>query len=245
MSPIRSSLIALLLCLHGQGQAEPAFSLDPAEARYRVRISGVPTGMEARIALQQSLGDHFQLDFTVQHPLIRHQESSQFQWHASCHARPLGYQYQSSGFGIKRGGDVQFDWSAGQAHGSKMSYPVPLGAVDALGLAMMARCDLHRGRHAFTYAVAEPDGLTEFRYRIVGEEVLVLPAGTFHTVKLERLYPQTDRRTYMWAARELNYFMVRMDHIENAVLRGKMEMVSFSPQAPNLPATAAARNSVP
>ena len=103
--------------------------------------------MEARIALQQPLIDHYQLDFTVQHPLIRHHETSQFQWHSSCRARPLGYSYRSSGFGIKRGGDVRFDWDARTAHGSEVSFPVPLDVTDALGLAMMARCDLHRGRH--------------------------------------------------------------------------------------------------
>ena len=51
MSRIRSSLIAVLLCLHGQSFADTGFRLEPAAAQYRVRIAGVPTGMEARIPL--------------------------------------------------------------------------------------------------------------------------------------------------------------------------------------------------
>ena len=229
MTRIRSSLVALLLCLQSQGQAEPGFTLTPAEARYRVRIAGVPTGMDAQIRLEQSSDQQFMLDFTVKHPLIRHQESSHFQWRPGCHAYPLAYSYQSSGFGIRRGGEVSFNWPEYQAEGSKESYPLVSSAVDALGMAMMARCDLYRGRKVLAYDVAEPDGLTQFHYRILGEEELKLPAGTFHTIKVERVYPEADRRTYLWAARELDYFMVRMDHIENAVLRGKMEMISFTP----------------
>lgn len=226
MNSNRTPLAILMLCLCGHIAAE-TFVLRPAQAQYSVSLSGVPTGMDARIDLKEPSPSRFHIVFSVDHPLIKHQEESIFQWQPSCHARPFGYSFNSKGFGIKRGGNVDFDWQALQASGSDSEYAITDEMVDALGLAMVARCDLSVGNETLAYAVAEPDGVTDFNYKIVKRELLKTPAGTFNTIKLERIYPERGRRTFLWAAEELDYFMVRMDHIENPLVRGKMELRSF------------------
>lgn len=218
----RSYLAALLYGLWGQ-LAATEFVLRPASADYAISVSGVPTGMDARIDLAHISRDRFNLTFSVNNKLIRHEEESRFAWHG-CHARPLGYTYQSSGFGIRRGGRVDFDWPGLVARGSEGEYQIDPSVVDALGLAMMARCLIRSGQDALHFKVAEPEGVTAFNYRVVGREQLKTPAGTFSTIKIERLYPEKGRRTFLWAAEDLEYFMVRMDHIENPLVRGKMEL---------------------
>ncbi|MDF1820849.1 MAG: DUF3108 domain-containing protein [Alcanivoracaceae bacterium] len=213
-----------LLCLCGLSSAE-TLRLKPAEAAYRVVISGVPVGMEALISLGLETDGRYLLAFNIDHALLKHEEVSRFRWH-NCSARPEQYHYRSSGFGIRRGGTVTFDWPALSADGDT-PYPLTPDSVDAMTLAMISRCYLAAGVTEFEFKVAEPAGLRLFRYRVVGEETLETPAGVFDTIKVERLY-NSRRRTFMWAARDLEFFMVRMDHIENALVRGRIEMTRFS-----------------
>lgn len=221
----RSYLAALLLCLCGQLGASDLV-LRPAAAEYAISVSGVPTGMSASVDLEHLARNRFRLTFSVDNKLIRHQEQSRFHWH-DCHAQPLGYAYQSSGFGIRRGGQVDFDWPGLLARGTTGEFSIDNEVVDALGLAMMARCQLKIGLTSLAFKVAEPEGVTAFNYTVVGREQLKTPAGTFNTIKIERIYPEKGRRTFLWAAEDMEYFMVRMDHIENPLVRGKMELKSL------------------
>lgn len=224
------ALLTWIFCLFSPvtAAADAPFELRAADARYRVVISGVPVGMEASIILtHRRTPGAFDLVFSVDHPLLKHQEQSSFEW-SRCQARPHAYSYESAGFGVRRGGSVQFDWPNLAASGNDGPYTITVDTVDAVTLAMIGRCRIAYGEEQFWFRVAEPNGLKEFRYRVVGEEQLKTPAGTFDTIKVERLYPHQKRRTFMWAAPALDWFMIRMEHIENPLLRGRIELTEFT-----------------
>src|SRR5690606_39133107 len=164
----RSYLVALLLCLCGQLGANDLV-LRPAAAEYAISVSGVPTGMSANIDLQHLAHDHFSLTFSVDNKLIRHQEKSRFNWRF-CHAQPLGYAYQSSGFGIRRGGQVDFDWPGMKARGTRGAYAIDGKVVDALGLAMMARCQLKAGMTPPAVRDPDPQAATARQCQVAGRE---------------------------------------------------------------------------
>ena len=222
--------LTVLICLFGPvlARADGDIVLRPVDAHYRVLISGVPVGMEARIAVQRHpvADSAFDILFAAEHALLHHEETSSFLWNR-CQAKPYEYRYLSSGFGIRRGGQVLFDWPRLLAAGTDDVYAIPEDTVDAISLAMMARCRLARGEETFEFHVAEPQGLRLFRFRVVAREQLKTPAGTFDTIKVERLYDERGRRTYMWAAPALEYFMIRMEHIENPLLRGRIELTGI------------------
>ncbi|MDX1804131.1 MAG: DUF3108 domain-containing protein [Alcanivorax sp.] len=207
--------------------AEPVFpqQLRPAEAEYRVVVNGLPIGVKAVIRLER-VRDHYQLRFLIDNRLFFHEEVSQFQWQ-NCHARPLHYHHASRGFGINRSGDIRFDWPQHLAIASQTRYSVADNITDAMGVAMMARCNMAHGDKEFSYLVAEPEGLEDYRYQSLGSRELETPAGSWQVVGLERDYPERGRRSRFWAARKLNYFMVRMDHQENPFIRGRIEMTDF------------------
>ncbi|MEE2869829.1 hypothetical protein A15D_03354 [Alcanivorax sp. MD8A] len=209
--------------------AAPAYTfpgeLPPAQARYRVVVNGIPVGMDATITLTPH-PKGYQLQFQAENRFFRHQEVAIFDWN-NCTARPHHYRHASAGFGIKREGEIEFDWDAGQANGSKAVYPLADDALDALSVAMMARCNMARAEQSFEYAVAEPDGMDTYQYRFMEAETLETPAGKWQTVSVERDYPERGRRSRFWAARELEYFMVRMDHQENPFIRGRIELTEF------------------
>jgi len=200
-------------------------ALQPAEAEYRVVVNGIPLGLNATIRLTQEDQD-YQLHFRIENRLFQHEEVATFRWH-DCTAQPHHYRHASAGFGLRREGEILFDWQDREAQGSKAIYPLVDDALDALSVAMMARCNMARGDAAFSYPVAEPDGMAHYQYRSLGEENLETPAGEWDATSVERDYPERSKRSRFWAARELDYFMVRMDHQENLFVRGRIEMTSF------------------
>lgn len=199
--------------------------LQPAEAEYRVVVNGIPLGLNATIRLTQEAED-YRLHFRIENRLFQHEEEATFRWH-DCTARPHHYRHASAGFGLRREGEILFDWEDGEAKGSKAVYPLVDEALDALSVAMMARCNMARGDTAFSYPVAEPDGMAHYQYRSLGVENLETPAGDWDAAGIEREYSERGKRSRFWAARELDYFMVRMDHQENLFVRGRIELTSF------------------
>ncbi|MEQ3637575.1 DUF3108 domain-containing protein [Alcanivorax sp.] len=199
--------------------------LRPAEGTYRVVVNGIPVGLSATIRLEKA-EPGYRLQFTARNRLFKHEESAHFDWQ-NCTATPYHYQHASAGFGMKRGGEIRFDWGTEQALGSKATYNLAADTLDALSVAMVARCHMANGDQSFSYAVAEPDGMTQYHYASLGTDFLETPAGTWEVAGLERDYTERGRHSEFWAARELNYFMVRMDHRENPFIRGRIELTGF------------------
>lgn len=228
VKPFIRVIATLLFCHFGPVFAE--IELKPTHAEYRIVVSGIPVGIKANIdltPLSEDVSEQFELLFSVKNTVLKHREYSRFSWR-DCQSTPSHYAYQSKGFGISRGGEVDFDWPKQQATGSKIGlYDLDLNTVDALSLAMMARCVLARGETEFHFSVAEADGKTDFNFKVVGHEKLETPAGTYDTIKVERVYGHKGKKTFMWSAPELDYFMIRMEHIENAVIRGRLEMTDI------------------
>lgn len=206
----------------------PDFRLRPAEAHYRIVVNGIPLGLDARVRLEHDQGSNWQLRFLIASRLFQHREWSSFQW-GDCHAHSQHYFFDSRGFGIHRGGTVDFDWknSLAVTDTDAGSYPLKPDAVDSLAASQLARCQLAGGQRTLIYQVADPRGPKQFRYRVLGVEPIETPAGTFQAVHLERLYARGRRHTELWAAIKLGYFMVRMDHVENPLVHGRIELTDF------------------
>lgn len=221
---VRWLIVTVVLSLLSVTAAAERFRLAPAQASYRLVVNGLPLGLEARVDLEEESGQQWYLRFLIDSRLVYHREQSRFSWRG-CQARPSDYDYLSKGFGIRRGGGVHFDWENRRAviDGNR-DFDLPARAVDALAATMMARCHLARGEQELDFAVADPDGLQRYRFRVLGREALKTPAGTFDTLRLERIYAEGNQRTQLWVATDLNYFMVRMDHAENLFIRGRIEL---------------------
>lgn len=200
-------------------------ALPQVEASYRVTVNGIPLGLNATIRLTRDTG-HYLLHFKAENKLFRHEEVARFDWD-NCTAVPHHYRHESAGFGISRGGEIAFDWDSGTARGSKAEYPLAADALDALSVAMVARCNMAQADSAFTYSVAEPDGMDQYHYQALDSEVIKTPAGEWQASGLERDYEERGRKSRFWAAPELDYFMIRMDHHENPFIRGRIELTDF------------------
>ena len=86
---------------------------------------------------------------------------------------------------------------------------------DPLSYQVQLRLDVMQDKTAFTYPTVMKGKLRQLDFKVVGEERLQLPYGKVNTIKLERVRKNSNRETYIWLAKELNYILVRLQQKEN------------------------------
>lgn len=225
-------LAALLPVAAGAGLPD----LTPVVARYKVTVNGIPAGTAATIDVQAIGNDAYQASFNVQNRFFRHQEVSRFDWHA-CRVVPREYVHEFTGLGIERHSALVFDRERNIAvetrRGKRQEIPLTTNVTDALNMAMLARCRLREGARTLDLPVIYRGERTDLQFDVAGEERIETPYGTFDTLVIERRYPQGGRRTRIWVAPALDWFMVRFEHIENPVARGSLTLTGFTTASPN------------
>jgi len=127
--------------------------------------------------------------------------------------RPQQYHYQRSG-GSERVANLSFDWQSmtvkNDVAGSQWEMEIPPGTLDKLATQLDMMIALGQGRHDVTYTVADGGTLKEYRYRVIGMETLVLPAGRFETLKVAKLRKDIEQETIIWFAPALHHLPVRI-----------------------------------
>lgn len=152
--------------------------------------------------------------------------------------RPDNYHYQRTGGRKEREANLTFDWQSMRVHNdvedSKWEMDVPAGTLDKLvsQLGMMQALDA--GQTDITFNIADGGKLKEYRFKVVGEETLETPAGSFATLKITRLRDDNKRETFIWCAPELHYLPVRIWQREkdDAEYRSDLESYSASLRKP-------------
>ncbi|MDX1697088.1 MAG: DUF3108 domain-containing protein, partial [Thiohalobacterales bacterium] len=160
----------------------------------------------------------------------RHETSSGRLQGASI--RPDKYRYLRTGGSKERAAHLTFDWDKGQVvnnvAGSRWKMHIPAGTQDKLSTQLGMMLALARGTTDFSFAVADGGTLKKFHYKVVGEETLELPAGTFRTVKVMNTRDDDRYRSMAWCAPALNYLPVRIRRREKDETEYTSELEHFS-----------------
>jgi hypothetical protein len=150
---------------------------------------------------------------------------------AGAGVRPDTYHYLRSG-GRERKEQLEFDWQAMTVSNnpgvSSSQMDIPAGTLDKLASQLAMMLALRDGETDISFKIADDDKLREYRFRVVGEETLELPAGTFDTVKVTKLRDNKKRETFIWCAPALNYLPVRIWQREKDDAEYLSELESFS-----------------
>lgn len=227
------TLLAGLLPVVAAAGALP--DLAPVTARYKVTVNGIPAGTAATVSVHSLGGTRHEASFHVRNRFFNHHEVSRFDWQA-CRVTAREYAHDFSGLGIERHSALTFDQARSMAvetRGDKRQ-EIPLAAevTDSLNMAMLARCRLRDGLQTFMLPVVYRGERKDLTFKVVGKERVTTPAGSWDTVVVARDYPQGGRRTRVWVAPELDWFMVRFEHVENPVARGSMVLTEFINKVP-------------
>jgi len=146
--------------------------------------------------------------------------------------RPDNYQYQRIGGRKEREANLTFNWKTMRVHNdvedSKWEMDIPPGTLDKLVSQLGMMYALAMGKTDITFNIADGGKLKEYRFKVVGEETVELPAGTFDTVKITRLREDTKRETFIWCAPELHYLPVRIWQREKDDSEYQSDLESYS-----------------
>ena len=194
------------------------------DALYAISINDFVIG-ESQIELQAQADSRFLYRSNTRSTGIaslfrsdRVRESSLFKVHRD-QIRPLEYRFDHTGSKKERHAFLHFDWRAlkvsNTVEGHTWEMDIPAHALDKLVVQIAVMMDLTSGKDQLAYAIADGGKLKEYRFGVVGEETIEVPAGRFNVVKIERLRKDFDRTTYLWCAPSLNYLPVRIEQIEH------------------------------
>jgi predicted acetyltransferase len=255
---MRASLLWCLCLLSGlalEGRAEPV-PLPDFEARYRLSYENFRVG-EARYRLAHT-ADTFLYESHSQPVGLaswfrkdRVTERSTWVWHEQW-IRPLSYQYQRRGGRKERSAELHFDWQQrrveNRVDGQPWEMDIPPRTLDKLVVTLALMLDLEQGRKDMEYAIADGGSLKRYRFRVVGEETIQTPAGSYPALKLERVREDNKRYTALWCAPALHYLPVRIQQRESddSLLTSELQFVTENLRGtPPLPGEGTASSDTP
>jgi len=158
------------------------------------------------------------LSHTVDSSLLALKETSLFDWQQQ-QPKPQVYQLKQSSIGKKKNQLLEFDWSKLQAH-HKTNKPagtldIPATTFDKLTYQLKMRLDLLNEKEPNIYTIAEKRKLKEYRFILLGSELLDTPVGKLDTVKIKRdRGANSKRQTTLWLAKDWDYLLVKIKQQE-------------------------------
>ncbi|WP_230661496.1 DUF3108 domain-containing protein [Psychrobacter sp. I-STPA10] len=105
--------------------------------------------------------------------------------------------------------------------GKTNTFSAPNGAFDDLSLEVQIREDLLNGRFSGTYYMAKKDKVEKTQFKKVGTYNITVPAGTYQTVRIDRIHDDSDRASSFWLAPSLDYLPIKITQLNDGK---KMEM---------------------
>jgi hypothetical protein len=150
-------------------------------------------------------------------------QSSEFKIHDQ-QVRPITYRMERTGTGPDRSYEVGFDRknhkllinkNKRKKHNrDETDDPVVWNDnwLDPISYQQQLFLDLKQGKKSFDYHFINRKGKErEYKFKVIGEELLTLPYGNIKAIKIARVYGEdSDRQTFAWFAPELNYALVRI-----------------------------------
>lgn len=144
--------------------------------------------------------------------------------------KPHSYTYQHSGGKKERDVKMEFDWQKGAVTNTINDDPwtmkIPAKTQDKHSLQFAIMRDLQLGKKELIYQVADGGNLKSYVIEQLKNEQIKTPMGTFDTLKIR--YTKGKRETFMWCAKQLEYFPVQIEYIEKDGSRYQAKLVEFN-----------------
>ena len=128
-------------------------------------------------------------------------------------------------FGVGRTHNMKFSDSGKKVtstyRGKTVTLSAPNRAFDDLSLEAQIRQDLLTGKFTGNYYMVKKDKVEKTPFKKVGNTKVTVPAGTFDTIRVDRIHEDSDRSTSFWLAPSLDYLPVKVAQVNDGK---RMEM---------------------
>ena len=122
-------------------------------------------------------------------------------------------------FGIGRTHKLSFDPSKKQVvsnyKGKSTTLGMPQQAFDDLSLEVQIRQDLMSGKFSGNYYMAKKNKVEKTPFKKSGNTTITVPAGTFDTVRVDRIHDDNSRSTSFWLAPSLDYLPIKVSQVND------------------------------
>lgn len=184
---------------------------------YKAKLYGFNITVTNR--LTKTADNQYDLLFKADSVIGNITEQSKMQWSSEQQTiSPLHYSYSRRGLSKDRTAELSFDWKNKSVTNNvqKTSWQMDIAqkVQDKLSYQIQMQQDLLNGKKDFTYQIADGGRLKEYKFTVVGEEMLDTPLGKVNTLKVKRSREKDERVTYAWLAKDWNYLLVRLQQEE-------------------------------
>lgn len=122
-------------------------------------------------------------------------------------------------FGIGRTHNLNYNAGKKQVastyKGKTINLNMAQQAFDDLSLEVQIRQDLLNGKFSGNYYMAKKDKVEKTPFKKSGNTKVTVPAGTFDTVRVDRIHDDNSRSTSFWLAPSLDYLPVKVSQIND------------------------------
>jgi len=215
MPSLRASAFIILAAFSSLGNAADVPKTFDNE--YKAKLYGFNITVTNR--LTRTADNQYDLLFKADSMVGSITEQSKMQWSpAQQTISPLHYSYSRHGLSKDRTAELSFDWKNKSVTNNvqKTSWQMDIAqrVQDKLSYQIQMQQDLLNGKKDFTYQIADGGRLKEYKFMVVGEEMLDTPLGKVNTLKVKRSRENDERVTYAWLAKDWNYLLVRLQQEE-------------------------------
>jgi hypothetical protein len=215
MLSLRASVLIFLAAFSSLATAANAPKTFDNE--YKAKLYGFNITVTNR--LTKTTDNQYNLLFKADSLIGSITEQSQMQWNpAQQTISPLRYSYARRGLSKDRTAELSFDWKNKSVTNNvqKTSWQMDIAqrVQDKLSYQIQMQQDLLNGKKDVTYQIADGGRLKEYKFLVVGEEMLDTPLGKVNTIKVKRSRENDERVTYAWLAKDWSYLLVRLQQEE-------------------------------
>ncbi|WP_016954751.1 DUF3108 domain-containing protein [Catenovulum agarivorans] len=230
-------VIACALAFNASAQAVETQALTPFTAKYKVSKGRLNLG-SAKRQLSQIGENRFTFSYFSDLSLLilsdHRRETSELVVNQQ-QVKPLRYLFKREGTGSDK--STTLDFSNGQVLDVETDKKIEVASdiqwYDEVSYQLQLKLDLAAGKQEMIYYLVnhkKKDKL--YHFKVVGEEVIEVPAGKIETVKLQRIRDDSsDRVTEFWLAPKLGYLLVRIrqERDGSEVADAQLEQYVFNP----------------
>ncbi len=194
-----------------------ASELKPYEAEYEAEISGFDVKLQRQL---QRDGEQYSLSMSMKKLWLGIEEQADFAIDSNNIVKTAVYSHIRSGVSKKHNTDLRFDWHARQVTDRLIKNHKPLSVefptYDKLSFQPQFRLDLINKplQKRYEYRLASYKRVKDYAYDFVAEETIDTPLGKLRTLKFERDLGDKERQDFIWFARDWDYLIARIDHVD-------------------------------
>lgn len=203
-------------------------ALTPFSIDYRseYKVGWFSFDIDATRSLTKIDKTHWRMAFDAEASIATLKESSDFIL-INDQITPTNYSYRSTGLIDEDDRTLHFvsDQQIIEDRESKKTITDQWrsGIQDNMTFMLQASIELSKGKQEFELPVFEKKKTKTFRFKVIGEETVKTPAGSFKAIKVQQVRKSKKREIYAWFGKSEGYPLLKLRDKKNGKLRYQIQ----------------------